>query len=266
MPNMQDAQPTNSFLLVGPAGSGKTFQFRTLPGKKFAWVFDPNARAALAGLDIEYIDLVPDIGGKSAGASAVDILKTGAETSVAVWKRFRADFRERLVSGYFDTVDSVLLDGLTGLVKVCEEFVLAEHLKRPAGILEGREYQFLTREVSDALRDIASLGKNFLACAHRNTIYDQAGLKTTGVEIGVPGKLRQVVPIYFANIMFSVAESTSTTTKYSAWIRQNAIIGDARMADCFSGLDAKIDMTVTDRSRPETFGLGKLLTLSKQNA
>ena len=45
MPNAKDshAKVAHKILILGKTGSGKTTQFLTLPGKKFIYLFDPNA-------------------------------------------------------------------------------------------------------------------------------------------------------------------------------------------------------------------------------
>ena len=54
MPNAAEAKniAPHTFLMLGPTGSGKTSQLLTLPGKKFAYLFDPNAILSLRGHDI----------------------------------------------------------------------------------------------------------------------------------------------------------------------------------------------------------------------
>ena len=57
MPNALNATEDDvgkpKFLLVGSTGSGKTAQILTLPGKTFAYIFDPSALATLKGYDID---------------------------------------------------------------------------------------------------------------------------------------------------------------------------------------------------------------------
>ena len=53
--NTKDPESGNrKVMAIGPVGVGKTTQERTLPGKKFAYLFDPNARESLQGSDIDY--------------------------------------------------------------------------------------------------------------------------------------------------------------------------------------------------------------------
>lgn len=62
MPNARTAHEssTHKFLLLGDTGSGKTTQFLTLPGRKFIYLFDPNAILSLQGHDIDYEEFLPD--------------------------------------------------------------------------------------------------------------------------------------------------------------------------------------------------------------
>ena len=49
-----------NILLVGQTGSGKTTLIRTLPGKVFAYLFDPNAKRSLMGADVDFEEWLPD--------------------------------------------------------------------------------------------------------------------------------------------------------------------------------------------------------------
>ena len=62
MPNARDAHETSAhkFFLLGDTGAGKTAQFLTLPGKKFIYLFDPNAILTLRGHDVDYEEYLPD--------------------------------------------------------------------------------------------------------------------------------------------------------------------------------------------------------------
>jgi GTPase SAR1 family protein len=49
-----------NILCVGDPGSGKSSLIRTLPGKKFVYIFDPNGLRSLAGADVDYEEWLPD--------------------------------------------------------------------------------------------------------------------------------------------------------------------------------------------------------------
>lgn len=258
--NLKDAQIAESFLLVGPGGSGKTTQFRTMPGKKFAWIFDPNALASLRGQDIEYAAFIPDVVGKGlALGGKQEVIKAGNTTSVQVYQEFWNDLRQRISTGYFDGVDSLLLDGLTGLTAVFEEKVLSD-LGKPAGELEKREFNLLTREISAALRQITSLGKNLLVIAHRKNIMDQTGTNLKGAEPELVGKSRAVVPTHFSNVFYTTAEGDSSgNVRYFFYTKPSGLIGDARASAAFSHLPGKWEATIKDLDNPGEHGIGKLL-------
>ena len=61
MPNAKDA-PLEVFTIcnVGGTGSGKTLGLLTLPGKKFDYIFDPNALKTLRGHDVDYETFIPE--------------------------------------------------------------------------------------------------------------------------------------------------------------------------------------------------------------
>lgn len=261
MPNMRDAPLSQSYLLVGPGGSGKTTQFKTMPGRKFAWVFDPNAFAALSGLDIEYFDGVPDAVGRSVEAGAIGV---GIDTSVEVYNRLWLDMRQRLKDGFFAGIDSLLIDGLTGLASVIEEYVLSAILRKPGGEIVKREAMYIHKELQRFLRQVAALNKNLLLCAHRDTIMDPSGTKMAGAQISVIGQSRVKVPIHFANVLYTVAEGGTKETVYSAFTKPSALTGDPRMSDALSHLPFKIDMTIRDFAHPENYGIGWLITESKK--
>lgn len=267
MSNLKTAVPGNSFLLIGPAGSGKTTQLLTMPGKKFAFIFDPNAVAALAGQDIESEIFVPAVVGRTLTPSGKkEVTQAGVTTSVQVYERFWAFVREGVISGYFDQFDSLMLDSLTGLTEVWRERVVAQ-LGKPDGELEGREYGLLTKEISNALRQITSLNKNLLVTAHRKNLMDNSGMNLKGVEPELVGKSRAVVPTHFSNVFYTTAAGTSTGVTYKFITRPNAMISEARPCLALAHITAEFDATIKDMQNPGNYGIGKLIKeIGKANA
>ena len=63
MPNAKDI-PRSPVFRVFPlayTGGGKTTNFLTFPGKKFAYIFDPNGELTLRGHDVDYEIFAPDV-------------------------------------------------------------------------------------------------------------------------------------------------------------------------------------------------------------
>ena len=49
-------------MVVGDTGSGKTTQFLTFPGRKFAYLFDPAGRESLGDYDGDFAEMLPEQG------------------------------------------------------------------------------------------------------------------------------------------------------------------------------------------------------------
>jgi hypothetical protein len=123
MPNTKDLGEDTQlrFLLCGYPGSGKTTQALTLPGKKFAYVFDPNALQALRGADIDYEIFLPD-------AQDVDLsaktLKSGIgdkprrRKEPLTYMNWEKDFDDKYDSGFFDNYDWVVFDSFTNFLDI----------------------------------------------------------------------------------------------------------------------------------------------------
>ena len=120
MPNAKDAQDsaTENILLVGPTGSGKTSQILTLPGKKFVYIFDPNALATLQGHDVEYGLFLPDVlevdstlKGFNKNAKKDD--KPASAREPRVYMDWGEDFNGRVEKDYFKDFDWICFDSLT---------------------------------------------------------------------------------------------------------------------------------------------------------
>ena len=62
MPSAKDLKPgmNKKILAYGPTGSGKSGLFTSIPGRKFAYIFDESGLDPLTGLDIDYETFYPD--------------------------------------------------------------------------------------------------------------------------------------------------------------------------------------------------------------
>lgn len=268
MANLKDATVGSSFLLIGPAGSGKTTQFLTMPGKKFAFIFDSNAVAGLSGQDIESELFIPEVVGRALSKDGKkEVSAAGVATSVQTLERFWTFTRSGIVNGYFDPFDSILVDSMTGLSELCYDKVLAKFGK-PDGELEGREYRSLSLEISNMLRQIVGLNKNLLVTCHRKNIMDASGTSLKSVEPALVGQVKQVTPTHFSNVFYTVATGSSSGVTYKFITRPNALVSEARPTLELKHLPAEYDATIKDFTKPEEYGLGKLIAemKAKRNA
>src|SRR3990167_6767223 len=90
------ALTNHKILMLGDTGSGKTTQFLTLPGKKYMYIFDPNALLSLRGHDVDYDEYMPATVGMAAGSLAKGKGDKSAATRSDSYQLFEAQFNERL--------------------------------------------------------------------------------------------------------------------------------------------------------------------------
>lgn len=201
MPNAIDAHAlaAKKILLVGDTGAGKTTQFLTLPGKKYMYIFDPNALNSLKGHDLDYDEFLP-----TPIPAAIQSLKKGVAgdkrvNSSSVYKDFEDQFDERLANGFFDKYDWIGFDSATTLLELMMDRVLT---------INGRFGQWPHEDdwgpqmmaFTNLVRTLTAMGKNCFVTGH---MQDKQNRKT-GVSRRVPmmtGSLIQKIPLLFSDIL-----------------------------------------------------------------
>lgn len=200
MPNAKQsaADATHKILLLGDTGNGKTTQFLTLPGKKYLYIFDPNAMRSIQGYDIDYDEFLPtpipsgtvslskDVGGDKRGATST------------VYKNFEVQLNERLQNGFFDPYQWIGFDSATTLLDLMMDRVLS---------INGRLGQWPHEDdwgpqmvaFTNLCRTITSLGKNIFVTGH---MQDKKNKKTGAVsrQPMMTGQLTQKIPLLFSDI------------------------------------------------------------------
>jgi hypothetical protein len=202
MPNALTAHPLaqHRILALGDTGSGKTTQILTLPGKKFAYLFDSNAILSLQGHDIDYEEHLPDI--VSAAATSLTKGKGDQRSSVAsdVYLQFEREWDDRLKSGFFDQYDWICFDSATTLLDLLMDRVLT---------INGRFGQWPGQDdwgpqmvaFTNLVRSANSIGKGVFMTGHLEAEKD----KTTNLVAMSPmltGKLKKRVPLLFSDIFY----------------------------------------------------------------
>lgn len=254
----------NSLLVIGYSGSGKTQGIATIPGKKFVYVFDPNAVQTLKGFkDIHYVEFLPeriDLDAVTLKADMRDRLSRAPEPRTYV--EFEQDFEERIEAGFFEDYDCIAFDSMTTMQDIVMDRIM--YLNGRFGKWpEMADYTATINTIIKILRTATSLrnksGKELLLylTGHIDFTKDD----TTGRlinQMAFIGALRRRVPLLFANVWLCEADQdkdgkpiwTARTTpdRYNPFLRS-----------AVRGLEPVEDVTIDDWKSPEGEGIGGLL-------
>lgn len=199
------------FLVYGKAGSGKTSLFRTLPGRKFLYMFDPAGLNSISHTDdIFYeeflIDTVP------MNVNTLKGIKDASSPSYSAmdtYVRWENDFQNRLdkkwftdssveIDGVKGGFDAIGFDSLTTLTDLVMDRIL--QLNQRAGKNpELGDYGILTNTLARIIRNAAATNCILYLTAHEQASQDKL-LRTVSNEIMVPGQLKVKLPLLFSEI------------------------------------------------------------------
>lgn len=203
MPNALQAGAlmTKKVLLLGDTGNGKTSQFLTLPGKKYAYLFDPNALNSLRGFDLDYDEYLPTtVAAAVASMSAGDAKKDPrSATTSSMYQQWEQQFNQRLTSGFFDPYDWIGFDSVTTFLDLIMDRVLT---------INGRFGQWPQQDdwgpqmmaFTNVCRTVTAMGKNLFMTGH---MQDKENRKTGKVKRGpmMTGQLAQKIPLLFSDVL-----------------------------------------------------------------
>jgi hypothetical protein len=245
-------------LAIGPAGSGKTTQLRTLPGKKLLFCFEDNALNSLQGdPDIDYQLYLPDVVeiAPRSLSSKQNVRSTPATgEKPTAFDDFVKDFNSLLQDSNkatFAKYDVIAIDSLTSLSKAVMDAVLWLNNRmgqQPA--LDDWAAQLNT--IENTIRKITSLPKMVYITAHDTLIQDDLTKKIVN-ELVLTGQLKTRIPMLFSDILKfqCIDEKFSMLTqpdRYNVKVRKS-----------LPNLDAVEDVTIKDLSKPQDYGLGHLM-------
>lgn len=255
----------NTFLLIGPARSGKTTQIWTLPKPACAIILDPNGTEGIRGAEgIDYWEF-PMGGALMAPKTGKHMKEAGEDVMPMAYLNFWRFLRAAKAENLFANYASVLFDGITSLEAIATDIVLYD-LNLSHHEISKEEASRLRGTIQNALRELTSIfhhaqdagtyPQNLIVTAHEATKFDRGG-SMVGREISAYGKLRQFIPANFAHVFYTEQKGDSQTVKYLAQTHGDSKTSDAGTA--FRGLPYKIDLTIKDWKKPEQYGLGKLI-------
>lgn len=206
--------PRRQILTVGGMGTGKTTLFGSLPGKKFAYLFDPNALDALRKWDIDYkefivddtdIDLSVKTLKHESKQVVIDRSSRKRKPSPMTYVNWEEDFEARMEAGYFNDYDWIMFDSATSfsdMIMDRVQFLNGRLNKHP----EQADYTAQMNVHKNVMRVAASM-TGLYCTAHVETLKDDVTGKIHG-KIMMTGKNRFRIPLMFSHIFATILETT----------------------------------------------------------
>lgn len=264
MPNARDVRESvaHKFLVLGDTGSGKTTQLLTLPGKKFAYLFDPNAVLSLVGHDVDYEEFLPDRINLSVNALAKgkgDGNPNNIKSDLYVeWER---DFQDRVNKGFFDSYDVIAVDSATTFLDLIMDRVLTIN-GRPGQWPQQDDYgpQMLT--FTNICRTLMGMGKTIYMTGHLETRQDDLTKRIFRGPM-MTGRLKTKIPLLFSDILIAEAENDGRGNV----VHRMQTVPDrmtTTVRTAFKGIDSFIDVTLDFNKPLEGQGLGGYMIREKR--
>lgn len=264
MPNAREANLTDhtSVCLIGPVGSGKTSQYRTLPGRGFIYIFASNSLPSLKGMDVEYELFAPDlldINVKPLKSSrGADKYMTPPEPlAYASFEEHLELFLENKHSGPYQGIDDfdwIGLDELTAFSESVMDRVLYLN-DRMGKHPEQADWTAQMSTVSNVCRSLAHRRKLFVACAHDELRQEEETGKTFFQPV-LTGRLRTRLPGLFTEIFRT--ETDRNGDEVERWLVTVSDKKHQYIRTSIDGLPTEVEVTIKPGYETEC-GLGKIL-------
>jgi len=259
MPNakIQVANPIHRFFILGDTGSGKSTQLLSLPGKKFAYLFDPNALLSLRGADVDYEEFLPDrinLNIKSLSSKVPgDNVTHHKNTLYLDWQK---DFEGKLDSGFFNAYDVIAFDSATTFLDVVMDRILT---------INGRAGQWPQQDdygpqmiaFTNVVRTLMSMGKTIYMTGHLEMRQDEL-TKRIYRQPMLTGRLRAKIPLLFSDVLVS---NVSTDSKGSVQYQLQTVPDriNTTIRTSLRGMETFEDVTLDFGKPLEGQGLGRLV-------
>ena len=262
MPNAKDAHADSTYkiLVLGTTGAGKTSQFLTLKGKKFMYLFDPNAILSIQGQDIDYEEFLPDIMNLDVKSLSKDknagVKSTMKRRPTDTYRSWELDFESKVDSGFFDAYDWIGFDSFTTLSDMVMDEVLQIN-GRPDQWPQQDDYgpQMLT--LKNIIRTVTSLGKNIYFTGHMEMKQNELTKKVYNEPI-MTGRLKASLPLLFSEIFVLTVDGAAKDDS-SYQLQAKPVRDTPLIRTSIKGLETFENVTI-DFSKPlEGQGLGGII-------
>jgi hypothetical protein len=207
MPNAlhATADAPHRFLVLGDTGSGKTTQFLTLPGKKFAYLFDANALLSLRGHDVDYEEWLPDRLNLAASSLKKDRHDKASVQGSDLYKDWEQEFNQKLENGFFDAYEWIGFDSATTFLDLIMDRVLT---------INGRFGQWPQQDdygpqmitFINICRALNGMGKGLYVTGHLDIRKDELTQRIFRRPM-MTGRLTTKIPLLFSDVFVAEVES-----------------------------------------------------------
>lgn len=263
MANARDASTTanHRIFVLGDTGAGKTSQLLTLSGKKFAYLFDPNAILSLRGYDVDYEEFLPDRLNMSAGSLSKGKGDKTTDYASKLYLEWEKDIDSKLESGFFDAYDVIAIDSATTLLDLIMDRILT---------INGRSGQWPQQDdygpqmmtFTNIMRTLTGLGKTLYLTGHLETKEDKLTQRILRQPL-MTGRLKTKIPLLFSDIFICEAENDGRGhVSYQIQTVPDRMTTCVRTA--IKGLEPFEDVTINFDQSPEGQGIGGILNWEKK--
>lgn len=254
---------THKILLLGDTGSGKTTQLLTLPGRKFAYLFDPNAIMSLRGHDVEYEEFLPD----RLNLSVKSLTKGKGDNTTnlqsQIYQEWEKDFDSRVRDGFFDDFDAIWFDSATTFLDLIMDRVLTIN-GRPGSWPQQDDYGPQMISFINVCRTLTSLNKTIGMTGHMEIKKDELQQRIFRQPM-LTGRLRTKIPLLFTDVFVCEAENDGRgNIKHKIQTVPDRLTTSVRTS--FRGLEPFEDVTIDWDKPVEGQGIGGLILEERENA
>ena len=263
--NARDAHATakHRILVLGDTGSGKTTQLLTLPGRKFAYLFDSNAVLSLRGYDIDYEEFLPDK--LNISASSLSKKNPSDKSSVKgsdLYQLWEQDFNQKLADDFFVDYDWIAMDSCTTFLDLIMDRILTIN-GRFGEWPQQDDYGPQMIAFTNVCRSLTGMGKGIYMTGHLDMKQDELTKRIFRKPM-MTGRLTTKIPLLFSDVFVAEAEpDTQGGVNYKFQTSPDRMTTCIRTA--IKGLEPYENVSVDFDKDPVGQGLGGILNWETKN-